>query len=237
MIRPSIFEDVSDLVAGFTTRAFIEVGEEQPESRLRLAEVVGFGAVASAGQVHGSNVAVVCGAGHVSACDGLVTDRPGLLLTVVSADCAIVLLSDPESAILGACHAGWRGTLGGIVPNTVCAMEGLGASPRQIRAYISPCISTEAFEVGEEVAGHFSASVVVRNAQWQKPHVDLKAELSQQLVSSGLAEEHIEVDPACTASDAKRFYSYRAEGGTRGRMIGFIGRRTSDARRNATPIL
>ncbi len=223
MITPTIFGSKSGVLSGFTTRDFFGRDEEIDVVRERLRKQTGFQELASAGQVHGCEVAVVSRPGHVWATDGLVTDRTDLLLTVVSADCALVLLADCESGILGAFHSGWRGTVEEISLVTVGIMRGLGARPANIRAYVSPCISSAAFEVGEEVAEQFDSAVVLRKPEWQRPHVNLKAELHRQLVQAGLNGENIEMDGACTASDTKRFYSYRAEGGTSGRMIGFIG--------------
>ena len=224
MIRPAIFNDRPGISAGFTTRGFAEIEEDVDVSRGRLAEQFGFSAVASTDQVHGNNVVVVRSPGHVPACDGLVTDQPGLLLTVVSADCALVLLGDPEAGVVGACHSGWRGTVAGVTANAINAMGGLGAQSHRIHAYVTPCISAAAFEVGEEVAEHFDTDVVIRKPEWPKPHVDLKAGVFQQLRAAGVVETNIEIDTACTASDIECFYSYRAEGGATGRMIGFIGR-------------
>ncbi|HYE96663.1 MAG TPA: peptidoglycan editing factor PgeF [Rubricoccaceae bacterium] len=227
ILRPTVFDGHPTLVAGFTTRAF--AGMEQSavvEARTRLAHEFGFGAVASAGQVHGTEVAAVREGGHVPAHDGLVTDKAGLLLTVVSADCGLVLLADAEAGVVGACHAGWRGAVAGVVETTIGHMQTLGADPARLLAYVGPCIGTEAFEVGEEVATLFPPEAVVRRADWPKPHVDLRAALVGQLRALGVPDTHVEVSDACTASDLDRFYSYRAEGGTAGRMLGFIGRHT-----------
>ena len=155
--------------------------------------------------------------------DGLVTDTAGLVLTVIAADCALVLLADVAAGVVGACHSGWRGTVAGITGKTVRAMEGLGASSTRIRAYIAPCISAEAFEVGDEVADQFDAAVVQRRDEWPRPHVDLKAELVRQLGAAGIPAERVEVSERCTIRDNEQFYSYRAESGTLGRMVGFIG--------------
>ncbi|PAP75571.1 polyphenol oxidase family protein [Rubrivirga marina] len=213
--------DMADgrLVAGFTTRAFSPETDSLDDARARLGETLGM-PVASVGQVHGADVAVVREARHVNAHDGLVTDRAGLVLSVVAADCALVLLADAEAGVVGACHSGWRGTVAGIVDQTVRAMTGLGAEPERTRAYLAPCISAEAFEVGEEVAAQFDDAVVVRRAEWPRPHVDLRADLVRQLAEAGVSD--VEVDGSCTVGD-DRFYSYRAEGGTPGRMLGFVG--------------
>ena len=223
MICPPALNALPGVVAGFTTRAFSTPDEPIDDVRRRAGEAAGFEAVASVGQVHEAGVATVRAAGHVPAHDGLVTDRRGLLLTVVAADCALLLMADPEAGVVGACHSGWRGTVAGVAANTVAAMQALGAEPARIRAWIAPCISAEAFEVGEEVAAAFPAGAVVRRADWPRPHVDLRAALRAQLTAAGLAPAHVEVDAACPALDTDRFYSYRAEGGTKGRMIGFVG--------------
>ena len=219
ILRPALDADPR-LVAGFTTRAFSPASEGVDAARARLAETLGR-PVASVGQVHGADVAVVRGAGHVPAHDGLVTDQAGLVLSVLAADCALVLLADAEAGVVGACHSGWRGTVAGIVGETVAAMVGLGAEAHRTEAYLAPCISAEAFEVGEEVAAQFPAASVVRRAEWPRPHVDLRADLRRQLAAAGV--EAVEVDGGCTVADRGRFYSYRAEGGTPGRMLGFVG--------------
>lgn len=230
ILRPAIFDGLAGIVAGFTTRAFAPADESREATRQRLAAATGFGEIAGVGQVHRADVALVREGGFTPEHDGLVTDRPDLLLTTVAADCALVLLADAEAGVVGACHSGWRGTVAGIVRQTVGAMEALGAKAERLRAYVGPCISTEAFEVGEEVAAQFDASVVVRRPEWERPHVDLRAELAAQLEGLGIAASHVELSDGCTMTETDRFYSYRAEGGTPGRMLGFIGRRESGGR-------
>ncbi|MEO0560224.1 MAG: polyphenol oxidase family protein [Bacteroidota bacterium] len=220
LLHPSVFGP--PVVAGFTTRHFSTAEEPLDSVRQRVGETVGL-PLASVGQVHRADVALVRAAGHVPEHDGLVTNTPGLLLTVMAADCALVLLADAEAGVVGACHSGWRGTVAGITGATVRAMIDLGASSGRIRAYVAPCISAEAFEVGEEVAAQFDDAVVQRRADWPRPHVDLKAELVRQLEASGVSSERTEVSDGCTIRDNGQFYSYRAETGTLGRMIGFVG--------------
>ena len=217
ILRPALAD--GRVVAGFTTRAFSPETDSLESARARLGETLGM-PVASVGQVHGADVAVVREAGHVDAHDGLVTDQAGLVLSVVAADCALVLLADAEAEVVGACHSGWRGTVAGIVGETVRQMRALGGEPGRTRAYLAPCISTEAFEVGEEVAAEFDDSVVLRKDEWPRPHVDLRADLRRQLAEAGILD--VEVEGSCTVAD-ERFYSYRGEGGTPGRMLGFVG--------------
>lgn len=224
LLRPTIFDDAPGVVAGVTLRAFAPADAPRDDVRARLGARLGMD-VASVGQVHGARVAVVREAGHVPDHDALVTDRRGLLLTTVAADCALVLLADAEAGVAGACHSGWRGTVAGIVSATVDAMRALGADARRMRAYVAPCISAEAFEVGDEVAAQFGAHAVVRRDDWPRPHVDLRSDLVRQLADAGIDGARTEVSDACTVGDPARFFSYRAEAGTPGRMIGFVGLR------------
>ncbi|ARA94023.1 MAG: peptidoglycan editing factor PgeF [Bacteroidetes bacterium] len=237
--RPAVFADVPDLAVAFTTRrggvsrppfATLNLGlstADDPaavqENRRRMAVALGLpgAALAIAGQVHGADVATVSRPGLYPGLDGLVTRARGVLLCISAADCAAVLLADPEAGVIGACHAGWRGTVAGIVPNTVAAMEALGARPARMRAYVSPCISAERFEVGEEVAAAFAPAFVRRKATWPRPHVDLKAAIRAHLEAAGV--EAVDVDPACTMTDTDTFFSYRGEQGQTGRMMGVIG--------------
>jgi polyphenol oxidase len=222
LLRPTRLAEIPGLFAAFTTRRFAGPGEADDALR-RLAEAEGFEGVASLRQVHSADVAHVTSGGLVPDHDGLVTATPGLLLRVLAADCVLVLLADPEARVAGACHSGWRGTVAGVAGRTVEAMEDLGARADRLHAYIGPCISAEAFEVGEEVAAQFSPRYVLRRPDWERPHVDLRAAVTAQLHQAGLPEASVEVSEACTLGEQDRFYSYRGEGQAAGRLFGLIG--------------
>jgi hypothetical protein len=172
--------------------------------------------------VHGSTVRVVDAPRHEPFCDGLVTTTPGLLLAIAVADCAPVLLADPAHNVVGACHAGWRGTVRRVAADTVATMADRGATPAQIRAYVGPCLSRAAFEVGPEVAAQFDDAVVHRRDEWARPHVDLKAALRRQLRDAGVPNDAIEVSDRCTMQETDDFFSHRAADGATGRMFGAI---------------
>lgn len=200
------------------------------ENRRHLGRAVGFAPEqwVIAGQVHGDRILHAREAGLFRGYDGLVTDRAGLLLCISAADCAAVLLADPAAGILGACHSGWRGTVKRISEKTVARMQSLGARPGRLRAYISPCISVENFEVGEEVAERFDERYVRRPVEaphQKKPHVDLKAAIEDQLRRAGVPADQIEVSPYCTVAKQETLFSYRAGDGTTGRMMGVVGRK------------
>lgn len=188
-----------------------------------LADEIGTeaGQIAYAKQVHGSDILEVNRGGQYEGIDGLITSRSGIALAIQVADCAAVLLADSFEKIISAVHAGWRGAAAGIVPKAINRMISNGASPDNIKAYISPCISLNNFEVGEEVARQFPEEFVDR-VSFKKPHINLKGFIIQQMKDKGLLSNHIECDENCTISDSELFYSYRREGKKSGRMMGVI---------------
>ncbi|MEF8817590.1 MAG: peptidoglycan editing factor PgeF [Salinibacter sp.] len=240
LLRPRIFADVPSVTAGMSTRHGGVSGP--PYDTLNLGRHVGDTAscveenrrrfcaalhtdpawLATAGQVHGSTVRVIDAPRHEPFCDGLVTTTPGLLLAIAVADCAPVLLADPEHEVVGACHAGWRGTVRHIAAHTVATMADRGADPAQVRAYVGPCLSREAFEVGPEVAAQFDDAVVSYPEADGRPHVDLKAALRRQLEGAGVPGAAIEESSHCTLQDTDTFFSHRASEGDTGRMFGAI---------------
>lgn len=174
-----------------------------------------------ADQVHGNNVKNVEEGGLYDNVDGLITRKPGFALITQVADCAALLMYNPKARMIAAVHAGWRGAVAGIIPNTVKAIEQIGGEPSQTYAFLSPCISQEHFEVGEEVAVQFSDRFVDRNS-YSKPHVNLKQFVAAQLREGGLPEDHIEIHPKCTFKDKNQLYSYRRENDKSGRMLAVI---------------
>jgi hypothetical protein len=245
LLRPRLFSSFHHVVAGFSTRhggvsappydtlnLGVHVGDDPTsveENRRRFCAALDTDPawLATARQVHGSTVRVVEGPRHVPFCDGMVTDTPGVLLAVTAADCAAVLLADPEAGVVGACHSGWRGTVRDIAVHTVNAMVDQGADASRIHAYVSPCISASAFEVGPEVAAQFDDAHVRTRKEWRRPHVDLKAALADQLRSCGVTDAHLDVSHRCTAEEPEDFFSYRASGGgPTGMMCGAIRLRT-----------
>lgn len=237
---PDVFSDVDEIAAGFTGRTggvsdapyrSLNLGlstgdssERVLENRRRVFELFGVGLdrLAVAGQVHGSEVLVASEPGLYPGFDALVTTAPGLVLCITSADFAVVLLADADSRVAAACHSGWRGTVEGVAVKTVRRMVECGADPRRMRAYVSPCICADHFEVGLEVAARFAPEHIVERPEWRRPHVDLRAAVAAQLEAEGLASNAIEVSDHCTFDETDRFFSYRAEGGKTGRMMGFI---------------
>lgn len=185
------------------------------ENRRRAAEaVLPGGALVGVYQVHGAE-AVVAGDWddrHRPAADALVTDRPGVLLGIVTADCAPVLLADREAGVVGAAHAGWRGAVAGITDSVVARMEELGARRTRIGAAVGPCIAARSYEVGEAMAAELIAldpanERFLGEGPVGTPHFDLEAYVVARLASAGIGR--VEALGMDTYADEERFYSFR----------------------------
>jgi len=144
--------------------------------------------------------------------DAMVTDRPNVLLGILTADCAPVLLADRRAVVVGAAHAGWRGALAGVTDAAILAMERLGAKREHIHAAVGPCIAQPSYEVDAEFRTRFVAAdadnvrFFVPGAA-NKPHFDLEAYVVHRLIAAGIGEvEALNLD---TYAAADRFYSYR----------------------------
>jgi len=145
--------------------------------------------------------------------DALVTDQPGLALGIVTADCAPILFADSAAGVIGAAHAGWRGARGGVIANTVEAMQALGARPGDIAAAIGPTIAQGSYEVDEAFRAHFTfsdephfapAEIREGKARW---HFDLRGYVAAQIVQSGVRK--INYVGGDTFLHDWRYHSYR----------------------------
>ena len=183
------------------------------ENRRRAAEKVCAGCdIATVYQVHSADVATVLRPWPERErphADAMVCDEPGMLLAIVTADCAPVLLADSEARVIGAAHAGWRGAHGGVLENTVAAMIALGARRERIAAAIGPCIAQASYEVDEGFRRQFTDDdarffVAGRPGHWQ---FDLSAYAEARLRAAGIGRvDRLALD---TYADEERFYSYR----------------------------
>jgi polyphenol oxidase len=203
------------------------------ENHQRFAGAVGYppGALFEVSQVHGAAVVEVEPAatpGEVRAreADAVVAPPGGLAIGVRVADCAPLLIADLDSGAAAAIHAGWRGTVAGVVEAGVATLLRVGSGrPGALRAAIFPHIRSCCFEVGDDVAALLGAAspvdgVVDRGRE--KPHVDLAAILIGKLALLGVPAEHVEAVPGCTRCDAERFFSYRRGGARSGRHLAAI---------------
>jgi len=185
--------------------------------------------------------------------DGLITASPGLLLAIQTADCLPVILVDPRHRAVGVFHAGWRGTVKRIVEKGVGEMyRHFGTRPRDLKAAIGPGIQGCCYEVGEEVRTQFESQFAYGASLFReikesdpvrekypllfltarapghselpkKIFLDLVEANRRQLIATGVPRTNIEASPHCTNCHAEFLFSYRAEKGKTGRMMGVAG--------------
>jgi YfiH family protein len=169
--------------------------------------------------------------------DAMVTNQPGVIVGILTADCGPILFCDPVSRVIGAAHAGWKGAISGVLENTIQAMEALGATRERIMAAIGPCIAQSSYEIGQEFYQRFvqeqglygtffksSSFVTPSNDGVRMPsrrpapadagdgmidkyYFDLSGFIEHRLAQSGL--QRIESLAMDTYSDETRFFSYR----------------------------
>lgn len=175
-------------------------------------------------QVHQNQVKMVERSGQIEGYDALVTNKKALYLTVTIADCVPVLIYDPAQQAVAAVHAGWRGTVAQILPLTLKTMaDHYGTKAEDCLAFIGTCIDGNSYEVGLEVANHFSVDQKRWDETRQKFFVDLKKANQDQLLSNGVQSKNIEISPFSTVLNNETFFSHRFEKGTTGRMLAVIG--------------
>lgn len=181
------------------------------------------------GQVHGTEVAVATEATALPQTDGVVTNRPGLVLNILVADCLPILLVDPASRSVGAVHAGWRGTVGQIAAQAVLTMVNrLGARPEQMLACLGPGICGRCYRVDEPVLSRVRqlpvdwSTVVCASDTPGQQYLDLSGLNRLILLQAGLRPEHITQAELCTQEDPLHFYSHRRDQGNTGRLVATI---------------
>ena len=278
VLHVGAFADVPWLVHGFSTRPggvstcyggkTLNLGQTQHDTpanveRNRELFLQAVGAVkedpslwplAQVRQIHSAIIQRVDAADtRTPAGDGVITNTPGLLLAIKTADCVPVLVADVKRRAVGAFHAGWRGTVARVVEKGVGEMRRqFGSEFRDLRAAIGPCVRNCCYSVGSEVRAEFQSQFTFADELFEEVfdsgaihikypllflnqrapghgdlgpeiHLDLVGANRRQLQDAGVLAEHISVIDGCTACDTRRFFSHRAEFGKTGRMMAVIG--------------
>ena len=228
-------------LAGFDDDA----AENIHENRRRFLGLLGGDwTLAACWQVHGADVRVVGSLedargdgdsrGETERCDALVTQTPGVLVGVKTADCVPVLLGDARTGAAAAVHAGWRGTLAGIAGRVLEQMRAsFGTRAADVRAAIGPAARGCCYEVGPEVVEAFRRNFAEADALFTptaggRALVDLHRANREQLAAAGVPAERVHTLPLCTMCRTDLFFSYRREKhlpGPKGRLMSVIGRR------------
>lgn len=166
-------------------------------------------------------------AAYLDGVDALFTTMPNICIGITTADCVPLLFFDPVKKVIAAAHAGWRGTCGRIAEKTVCSMiEKYHCNPSDIIVTIGPSISSQVYEVGQDVVEKFKQNnfemdelVEIRN---DAIFLDLWAANKQCLLATGVLPQHIEIAGICTYTDHEKFFSARRLGIKSGRILSGI---------------
>jgi YfiH family protein len=224
-IRSTTLSECAGIAHGFFTReggvsggiyASLNLGagsQDDPqkvaENRIRVEAEIG-GRLVTQYQVHSAKVVTVTSGDEREEADAMVTATPGLALGILTADCGPVLFADAQAGVIGAAHAGWKGAHGGVLENTVSAMEALGATRNHITAAIGPCIAQASYEVGPEFREKFTqADAAFFQSSPRAGHYlfDLAGYIRMKLHDCGLHKmDCLAMD---TYEDEARFFSFR----------------------------
>lgn len=213
-----IFSSYANLTYGFSTRQDGSMHRHTRErERDAYLECLGISpqAVAVADLSHGNNVAALDAPlreRYVPETDALTTNCSGLILSVTGADCFPIYCFDPERGAIGIAHAGWRGIVGGIVPNVVQTMhDTCDTDPEALLVGIGPGIRSCHFSIRNDVIDQFAAypQYIVNRDDYM--FVDLPGIIRTHLASAGVLAEHTEDCGVCTYCEEDRYFSYRRD--------------------------
>ncbi len=215
----------------------LHVGDDSErviENRLLVAQELGYDDQDAvwAQQVHGANAHIVtpndrgrgdrCYKDALPSTDALICEYSDAPCWILVADCAPVLLVHPARQVLAVVHAGWRGALGQIASRTLAQMSAeFSIEASEVLAGIGPCLCVECLEVGEEVAltaEEIGASTCIVRAGFEKPHLDLRRALLDDLKRACVSEANVEVSSECPRCLNHKYFSHRGDGGPSGRF-------------------
>ena len=230
-LQSAILNNVRHAVS---TRHLMRHPDERIELAQRLCDLMAWNgaAIALAEQVHGNAVTVVDSSNdsflreqniyQFPGADALVCNRPNIMLGIVTADCVPILFADTEAGVIGAVHAGWRGTYARILSIALEKAFAIGAEAQRIRLFIGPSVCGQCYEVSEELAQQFANEF----PQWAGEfvhgrHVDLPALNMLQGREAGVPFDGISIANLCTI-EQDDLCSYRRDGTQAGRMLSAI---------------
>lgn len=240
IIQSDLLLPFAGLVHGFSTRkggvsvgpfASLNLGIAEGDmlkrvllNRRRFCNALNFAPsdLVQAEQVHSNKTLVVTTSGINNGVDAMITNRHGIFLSVKVADCAPILCYDPQRQVIAALHAGWRGTVSGIIGNTIETMQQkFGSQPKDILAAVGPALHVCCYEVQADVASQFQNDEVEEREG--RLFLDLPRAIARRLTAAGLLSENLDFCELCTACHPEFFYSYRRDKEITGRMMAVIG--------------
>jgi purine-nucleoside/S-methyl-5'-thioadenosine phosphorylase / adenosine deaminase len=200
------------------------------ENRRRVETVLGGSRLVWMRQVHGNRVArVQAASADIGPADGMVTSQPGTTLAVLTADCVPILLVARRRRVAAAVHAGWRGTIAGVVREAITVLhDAFGVEPGEIEAALGPAIGGCCYEVERDIGEQFMRRWgELPDGAWcvrgRKGMLDLREANRYLMRAAGLPAHQLLCVGPCTRCAAREYFSHRASGGTTGRQLSCIG--------------
>lgn len=228
ILRSVLLDQLGGTLYGFTTRALGASYEE-------IAKQMGVSSesLMTLKQIHSNQVVAISHKGpeiflwrDQKEGDALVTNQPGILVGVKTADCVPLLIYDPIQKVVAAVHAGWRGLVAGILESSLNQMRLFGSAYEDLVVIMGPALCGFCFEVGPQVVKtfkhRFGLDFTVRPGKGDRSSIDLREACRLILEEQHLSGNRIEFLPYCTACQPERFFSYR-KGDQTGRQLSFIG--------------
>ncbi len=206
------------------SRIVAGVMDRHADSAQLLSQLAPHDRVIEAEQVHGSSIAVIerlrAAVPPIAGCDALLTNQPGFVLLMRSADCLPLLIAAPLRGIIGIVHAGWRGLAAGLAGKVIAALRHrYHVWPEELQIMIGPAIHACCYEVGQEFAERFGSFVRQRGG---RRTCDLIAAAKEQLQRAGFPAGGIVDSGHCTSCESTRWLSVHREGGGTGRIKSFV---------------
>ncbi len=226
------FSKYQNILQGVTTRSFGDFkkgGKFNQENIGKLAKLIKVDSenLIFMNQMHGSDVSFIKNREkRIIDSDGLITDKRGILLCVVTADCLPVLFYDKKKGLVGVCHAGYKGILGNITHNMIDIFQEYGSNISDILVGVGPGICFSCYQVSEDrvklFEENFKYESIIKKSDG-KFCLNLKKILRLNLLSDGISRKNIEISRFCTKQEPNKFYSFRREGENVGEFVSFIG--------------
>jgi YfiH family protein len=232
-----MFTAAANIISGLSLKSdgnmtvYPNPGDQRPaRNRQKFFHRLGLNteAVTALQLVHGNKVAAVDGGSRgklLTGYDALITNQPGVILTITVADCLPLYFYDQRKKIIALAHAGWRGVLAEISKNVVAAfISHYDSSPADLEVFIGPHLQACHFEVQDDVASQFSAYsefIISRD----KIFIDLAGIVRHQLLRAGVTAANIRVSEECTYERPDKYFSYRRAGGELRVQVAYLGRK------------
>lgn len=241
ILKPYIFNRFPELIFGFSTiisenaqppfyfNLSFSVGDDKiivEKNRKDFFEQIGLSdnSISFQRQIHSDIIKTVDNSGDCGQSDALITNKKGLGLAVIIADCTPIFIYDYKNQVIASVHAGWRGTAQNILGKTLNKLlKEFNSKPENLNVYVGPSISQNNYEVGEEVAEKFEKKYLIKRDK--KYLLDVSGVNYDILLESGIPKVRIQRSALCTFEYSGLFHSYRRDGNLSGRSIGVIAMR------------